>query len=306
MSKVFQALSNNYKRLNKWALENNIQAYRLYDWDLEELPVFVDRYGNEFVIYDRSAGEKKVNDVTEELRKLILNQEGLDEIQIHLKSRRVTSPQSQYQRLQVSNQKSSVQEGPLKFLVNLTDFLDTGLFLDHRPLRSWLMNLKKGQKVLNLFAYTGSLSVAAAHSGAWVTSLDLSKNYLDWAQDNFRLNNLDPSRHRFFRQDAIAYLKGSVIDQYDLIILDPPTFSKSEKMQGDLDVQRDHVSLIQSCVNRLKPGGFLYFSTNYKGFELHSENLEALIIKDVTEASIPVDFSRKDIHRCYRIQPRIK
>lgn len=308
MSIIFNRLQKNQLRLQDWAKKSGYEAYRLYDWDVPEYPFFVDIYGSYIVISDKSRGSDRDHKHLQELKDSLNQLLNVPSERIFVKERRKKSPNSQYQKLATQKVLTQVQEGPLKFQVNLSDYLDTGLFLDHRPLREWLQILNQrfshGPRVLNLFCYTGSLSVAAAKGGAWVTSLDLSKTYIDWAQENFRLNNLTPGNHRFFKQDAIKYLQGKVVDQYDVIILDPPTFSQSEKMTGDLDIQRDHTLLIEQCMARLKPKGILYFSTNLTNFKINPSLLEKYVVVDVTKKSIPLDFIQGDIHQCFEVSIR--
>lgn len=305
MSMIFNRLQKNHDRLNPWAQKMGYEAYRLYDWDIPEYPFFVDLYGSHIVVSDKSRGNERDEKHLKELKNSLKEIFEIPEERTHIKERRKKGPDSQYQKLGSKKVLLQVQEGALRFQVNLSDYLDTGLFLDHRPLREWLQQLNQkfggGARVLNLFCYTGSLSVAAAKAGAWVTSLDLSKTYLDWAQENFRINSLSPENHRFFKQDAMKYLQGAVVDQYDVIILDPPTFSQSEKMSGDLDIQRDHPFLIEQCMRRLKPKGLLYFSTNRTDFKMDSRIFDQFSTIDVTKKSIPPDFVQGDIHQCFEI-----
>lgn len=301
MSMIFNRLQKNLERLQPWATAQGLEAFRLYDWDIPEFPFFVDKYQDCFVISDKSRETDRDKKNLLELQGSIESLFDIKKSNLFIKERRKKSKEDQYQKLAVDQKLLTIREGGLKFKVNLSDYLDTGLFLDHRPLRSWLQKISRGSKVLNLFCYTGSLSVAAASAGAWVTSLDLSKTYISWAQDNFNLNDIPAGNHRFFRQDAISYLKNKVIDKYEVIILDPPTFSQSKKMDGDLDIQRDHTELVRQCVARLTDSGVLYFSTNRVGFKLNPELEQEFRIKDVTQESIPLDFSKGDIHQCFAI-----
>lgn len=298
---IFNRLQKNLERLQPWATAQGLEAFRLYDWDIPEFPFFIDKYQDCFVISDKSRETDRDKKNLLELQGAIESLFDIKKSNLFIKERRKKSKEDQYQKLAVDQKLLTIREGDLKFKVNLSDYLDTGLFLDHRPLRSWLQKISRGSKVLNLFCYTGSLSVAAASAGAWVTSLDLSKTYISWAQDNFNLNDIPAGNHRFFRQDAISYLKNKVIDKYEVIILDPPTFSQSKKMDGDLDIQRDHTELVRQCVARLTDSGVLYFSTNRVGFKLNPELEQEFQIKDVTQESIPLDFSKGDIHQCFAI-----
>ena len=223
---------------------------------------------------------------------------------IFLKKRRRMPGAAQYEKLAASGSQFAVQEGKPRYLVNLSDYLDTGLFLDHRPLRFRVVN-KPVKRLLNLFCYTGSMSVAAACAGATTTSIDLSATYLDWAQANFKLNQLSLAGHRFERGDARLFLADGPGREplYDLIFLDPPTFSNSKRMQGSFDIQRDHGILINHALRFLAPGGILYFSTNRRRFQLDQRFSRhgGLEVVDCSESTIPEDFRDRKIHRCFAI-----
>ena len=187
--------------------------------------------------------------------------------------------------------------------MNLEDYLDTGLFLDHRPIRLQLAQEAEGKSILNLFCYTASVTVHAAMGGASSSlSVDMSNTYLDWARRNFSVNNLDPRYHQLERADCVKWLEESD-ERFDLIFMDPPAYSRSKKMDNDLDIQRDHSILILAAMKRLLPGGKLYFSTNLRSFVLDNSIKESFHIKDLTESSIPPDFKRsKNIHKLYQIE----
>lgn len=221
---------------------------------------------------------------------------------IAVKTRRRARGGSQYGRLAARDEFLIVEEGGLRFRVNLFDRLDTGLFLDHRPLRARLRIESRGKRFLNLFCYTGSLSVAAAAGGAaGTTSVDLSANYLEWAERNFALNGLAGPRHRLVQADAMAWLAGERAE-FDLICIDPPTFSNSSRA-GDFDVQRDHARLVSAAAARLAPAGTIFFSNNARRFRLDAEGLANLAVRDVTAATIPFDFTRRaHVHRCWEIK----
>ena len=189
--------------------------------------------------------------------------------------------------------------------MNFTDYLDTGLFLDHRPARARIRGLAAGKTFLNLFAYTATASVFAAAGGArTTTSVDLSNTYLDWARRNLQRNGFDDvQRHRLVQADVLAWLEERQPERYDLIFLDPPTLSRSKRMAKELDVQRDHATLIRSTMLKLAPNGLLIFSTNFRKFRLDEAALADLAVTDVTPATIPKDFARNPrIHRCYEIR----
>ena len=224
---------------------------------------------------------------------------------IHLKRRERQRGAAQYQRIQHSDSELVVREGGHRFLLNLSDFLDTGLFLDHRETRALVQRAAAGRRVLNLFAYTGSFSVYAAAGGALRTvTMDLSSTYLDWAGRNFALNRLDAQRHQRVRADALAYLADpSSVPQargpFDLIVLDPPTFSNSKRMRGTLDVLRDHPWILERALALLAPGGALLFSTNHRGFKLRSDEIRGARFRDLSTATLSRDFRDEQARRCY-------
>jgi len=210
--------------------------------------------------------------------------------------------QGQYQKLDERKNEFVVQENGLKFIVNLSDYLDTGLFLDHRLTRQMVEEIAQGKKVLNLFCYTGSFSVYAASGGAEkVTSVDLSKTYLDWAERNMQVNFPGTAIHETIHADVKQHLARIPTASYDVIVIDPPTFSNSKRMEDFLDVQRDHVQLINECLRILTKGGILFFSTNFTKFELAADKLSATSIKDITKATTPFDFDGKLHRQCFKI-----
>ena len=214
----------------------------------------------------------------------------------------------QYQKFDQVKNEIEVKENGLKFLVNLADYLDTGLFLDHRITRQMVREQSKGKTVLNLFAYTGSFSVyAAAGEAAGIVTVDLSKTYLQWAERNFQLNGFPVANSpsgaggQFVHADVLQYLKSITAEYFDIIIMDPPTFSNSKRMDDFLDIQRDHVRLINDCIKALKKDGQLYFSTNFREFILDKDKIKATSIKDITRATTPFDFEDRLQRKCYRI-----
>ncbi|MAE64582.1 MAG: SAM-dependent methyltransferase, partial [Phycisphaeraceae bacterium] len=197
-----------------------------------------------------------------------------------------------------------VSEGGLRFEVNLADYVDTGLFLDHRITRDMFRAEASGKRVLNLFAYTGSFSVYAAAGGAArVTSVDLSSTYLDWARHNFRINDLTPDAHTFVRADAVDFPEAAdATPQYDLAIIDPPTFSNSKRTSEDWDIQRHHAALIRNVARLMSAGGIIFFATNFRRFKLDESAMAGLQITEITERTIPEDFANKRTHRCWRME----
>ncbi len=196
----------------------------------------------------------------------------------------------------------TVQESGLNFIVNLADYVDTGLFLDHRITRQMVREESAGKRVLNLFCYTGSFSVYAACGGAAsVTSVDLSKTYFQWAEDNFTANEIDKTRHHFVHADVKQYLKTLQPNSFDLVIMDPPTFSNSKRMKDFLDIQRDHAELLNDVLKATTTGGIIYFSTNHSTFVLDREDILSDNIRDITKATTPFDFEGKLKRWCYKI-----
>lgn len=320
-------LKKNLKPLKKWAKRENIHAYRIYDADIPEYAVAVDCYQDansdtEWLHVQEYVPPKSIDEEKSE-RRLLDVLAALPEVtdipaeQIILKRRERQSGKKQYEKQQdvrslQESRRFEVIEGQAKVLVNLKDYLDTGLFLDHRPTRLDIAKrcaaLPKGARMLNLFCYTAVGSLHAALAGAKTTSVDMSRTYLNWGKDNFTANNLKISEHEFVQADCMQWLKEAAEHsavQYDLIFMDPPTFSNSKRMEGVLDVQRDHVQLIQDAMALLKPGGLLIFSNNYRKFEMDSEALSDFTIQNVSHKSVPQDFARrKNIHMCFHIQAK--
>lgn len=297
-----------YRHLGKQAKRLGIACYRVYDHDLPEFPFCIEFYGDKLYVaeYKRYHGmtEEEHDDWMEKSLEVIMEVLSVIKENVFLKLRqRKPGRLGQYQKYDQVQHEFEVAENGLKFIINLSDYLDTGLFLDHRITRQMLREQSAGKKVLNLFAYTGSFSVYAAAGGATeVVTADLSKTYLGWAQKNMQLNGFsDPLKYQFKQVDVLQYLKTIPAGHFDLIIMDPPTFSNSKRMEDFLDIQRDHVVLINDCLKGLKTGGTLYFSTNSKKFILESGKIPATSINDITKATTPFDFEGKLFRWCYRI-----
>ncbi len=302
-------LSKVYRHLQKQAKRQGISCYRIYDHDIPEYPFSIDlyegrlyvaEYGRRHNLGDEAHGEWQdaALQVMEDILKI-----PQDKIFVRQR-RRKPGRLGQYQKIKEEGDFFTVGEGGLRFKVNLTDYLDTGLFLDHRITRHMVRAEAKDRKVLNLFAYTGSFSVYAAAGGAAsVTTVDLSNTYLAWAEDNMRLNGFsDNQKYSYVQADVKQYLQDLKADQFDLVVMDPPTFSNSKRMKDDfLDIQRDHVELINHVLYAMRAGGILYFSTNYSKFVLDREMIETKIIQDISKASTPFDFQGKLKRYCWRI-----
>lgn len=294
------------RHLRKWLRKNGITCYRVYDDDIPEFPLAVEVYED----YVHVAEYQRDHPLTEQEYKIwrsgcrMVLREVFQVPADHIifKSRRPQRGKEQYEKRADQKREIIAREGGLKFIVNLTDYLDTGLFLDHRPTRAMVRERAKGKRVLNLFAYTGSFSVYAADGGAAsTTTIDLSNTYLDWAQKNMKINELQGPQHEFIRADIKAWLTEPSTTRYDLVILDPPTFSNSKNMDDILDLQRDHVELINQTLARTTDGGTIFFSTNFRKFRLEAESIRSSAIRDITAATIPKDFRNERIHYCFEI-----
>lgn len=294
------------KHYDKWARRQGITCYRIYDADLPDYPVAIDRYERYIhaAEYARPHGmsSEEHRGWRAECRQVMAEVLEVPQLHIFFKTRERQSGTQQYEKVSERSEEFVVQEGGLQFWVNLSDYLDTGLFLDHRPTRAMLRERAAGRSVLNLFAYTGSFTVYAAAGGAVrTTSVDLSNTYLTWAERNLQLNDLAGPQHEFVRADVKDWLRQEAPADYDLIVLDPPTFSNSKAMRHILDVQEDHPFLINQCLRRLRPGGTIFFSTNYRRFELNAAAIRSEQLKNITAQTIPPDFSNKKIHYAWEI-----
>ncbi|WP_422822405.1 bifunctional 23S rRNA (guanine(2069)-N(7))-methyltransferase RlmK/23S rRNA (guanine(2445)-N(2))-methyltransferase RlmL [Vreelandella azerica] len=300
-------LKKNQKRLKKWLKQSGESCYRLYDADMPEFALAIDIYADRVHVQEymppRSVNpaqaQKRLFDALEVLPHTL----EVDASRIYVKQRERQAGKSQYQKRDASGERFEVQEGPARLWVNLRDYLDTGLFLDHRPVRRLLGEMAQGKRFLNLFCYTASATVHAALGGASDSvSVDMSNTYLSWAQDNFALNGLDPSRHRVIRDDCFKWLE-TASTQFDLIFMDPPTFSNSKKMRDTLDIQRDHPQLVRLAMARLMPEGTLVFSNNQRRFELDSTLCEEFTVEDISAKTFDPDFQRRqNLHHVFLLR----
>ncbi|MCG8420297.1 MAG: class I SAM-dependent methyltransferase [Proteobacteria bacterium] len=299
------------RHLRKWARREQITCYRLYDRDIPEIPLVVDRYQDHLHISsyrrdsdrDRAAATEWLAAMADAAARAL----AVPQTNIHVKQRARQRGAWQYGRLDHTDQYIAVDEGGHRFLVNLRDYVDTGLFLDQRNLRARIGSEARGCRFLNLFCYTGSFTVYAAAGGARATvSVDLSQRYLSWARRNLTMNRLSGPAHRFVRADIVDLLRCSRFPDrdeapFDLVLLDPPTFSNSKKMNAVLDTKRDHAQLIAGALRLMGPGGVLYFATNARGFQLDVGAVTAHSIEDLGDSTRPPDFARRPPHRCFRI-----
>ena len=300
-------LAKVFRHLSKTARRQGISCYRIYDHDLPEFPLSIEIYEDKVSV----AEYKRHHHLSDEAHAQWLEnslkiigevlQIPAENIFTRLR-RRKPGRLGQYQKTDTALNEFIVQENGLKFIVNLSDYLDTGLFLDHRITRKMVMDESAGKRVLNLFAYTGSFSIYAAAGGASkITTVDLSKTYLQWAERNLHLNGFQGPQYEIVHADVLQYLKTLAPASFDIIVMDPPTFSNSKRMENFLDIQKDHVELINNCMNGLSDEGILYFSTNFTKFQLQADKLRATTLKDITKATTPFDFEGKLKRWCYRI-----
>ena len=302
-------LRKNLRHLGKWARREAVTCYRIYDADLPEYALAVDLYEG-WAHVQEYAAPPTVDPMLAQARladavAVIPDALGIPADRVVLKVRRRQKGLDQYERQAATGQFREVHEGGLRFLVNLTDYLDTGLFLDHRPTRALIRSVVQGGRFLNLFAYTGTASVYAAAGGAAsTTTIDMSSVYLDWARRNMELNGFSEGRtHRFVRADCLAWLAAPHPERYHVIFVDPPTFSNSKRMgQITFDVQRDHVGFLRSVAQLLARDGLIFFSNNFRHFKIHRSALPDLTIEDITHNTIPPDFQRNPrIHMCWKL-----
>lgn len=301
-------LQKNLKAMGKWVKREGIDCYRVYDADMPEYAMAIDLY-HDWVHVQEYAAPKSIDPEKASARMFdalaaIPQALNVDKSRVVVKRRERQSGTKQYERQAAQGKFNEVSEGGVKLLVNLTDYLDTGLFLDHRPMRMRIQKEAAGKRFLNLFCYTATASVHAAKGGARsTTSVDLSKTYLDWARRNLSLNGYS-DKNRLEQGDVMAWLESSR-DEYDLIFIDPPTFSNSKRMEGIFDVQRDQVQLIDLAMARLAPGGVLYFSNNFRKFQLEENLAERYAVEEISAQTIDPDFARNTkIHRAWKITAR--
>lgn len=302
-------LRKNLKKLDKWAAQQGIECYRLYDADLPDYNVAVDRYGSRVVVQEYAA--PKTIDAQKARQRLfdVINATlivlELPSNQLVLKTRERQKGKNQYEKLAQKGEFLLVEEFNAKLWVNLTDYLDTGLFLDHRIARRMLGEMSKGKDFLNLFAYTGTASVHAGLGGARsTTTVDMSRTYLEWAEKNLQVNGLTGRQHRLIQADCLSWLQHAS-EQFDVIFIDPPTFSNSKRMENSFDIQRDHLSLMKDLKRLLRPNGTIMFSNNKRGFQMDVAGLQALGLaaKEITAQTQSEDFARnRQIHNCWLLE----
>jgi 23S rRNA (guanine2445-N2)-methyltransferase / 23S rRNA (guanine2069-N7)-methyltransferase len=310
-------LRKNVAKLASWSKREEVACYRVYDADMPEYSFAIDVYGNDqrWVCVQEYAApatieQELVRSRRDEALAAIPGVLGIPAENMFLRIRKRQKAGEQYEKLDAEEQFHAVREGRYRFLVNFTDYLDTGLFLDHRITRAKLGEWARGKRFLNLFAYTGAATVHAVGGGAVAsTTVDMSNTYLDWALRNLDLNGLRGPSHEFVQADCLAWLEAQSqrmrAPVYDLIFIDPPTHSRSKRMQRDFDVQLDHGWLLTTAAKLLAPGGTIVFSNNFQKFKLDGATLEHFEVDNITRSTIPADFSRNaKIHVCYVLRPK--
>jgi 23S rRNA G2069 N7-methylase RlmK/C1962 C5-methylase RlmI len=304
-------IAKNQRRLRAWATREHISCYRVYDTDIPEIPLAVDTYDGEVVVSDLRrfrAGEAEEQDWLDAACLGVKQALVVGDAQVHVRQRermRQRQEGHQYERLADAQAWKEVGEAGHRFWVNLSDYLDTGLFLDHRTTRRLVADEAKGRRVLNLFCYTGSFTVYAARGGAAAsTSVDLSSTYLDWARRNWASNDMSEDQHTLVRSDVRRFLDDTVgaRQRFDLAVVDPPTFSNSKRMDYTWDIQRDHGALLAEVAQVMAPGAVIWFSTNRRRFSLEPGRMpEGTTCVDMTARTIPPDFRDAKVHRVWRM-----
>ncbi|WP_318474470.1 bifunctional 23S rRNA (guanine(2069)-N(7))-methyltransferase RlmK/23S rRNA (guanine(2445)-N(2))-methyltransferase RlmL [Photobacterium leiognathi] len=301
-------LKKNIAKLGKWAKREGIECYRIYDADIPNYNAAIDKY-KDYIIIQEYAAPKSVSEELARRRimdilRATIEVTGVESNKVILKVRERQKGKSQYQKLSSAERHMVVEEYGVELKVNLYDYLDTGLFLDHRITRRMLGKMASGKDFLNLFSYTGSATVHAAVGGAkTTTTVDMSNTYLRWAQENMELNNQVGSHHEFIQADCLQWLQ-EVDDTFDLIFIDPPTFSNSKRMKQSFDIQRDHIMLMENLKRMLRPEGQIVFSNNKRHFKMDLDKLNELGLhaKNISDKTLPMDFAKnKQIHNCWII-----
>lgn len=300
-------VKKNLRKLKKRFEQENVGVFRLYDWDIPEVRAAIDWYEGHLVVAEYARDQTAtVPDWIGRMGRAVANALGIAPGRIHLKTRR-TQPKSgpRYDPMGRTRKRLEVRERELKFLVNLDDYVDTGLFADHRETRAMVAREAKGKSFLNLFGYTGSFTCYAALGGAnTTTTVDLSGPYLGWAKDNLQLNGLYSRKHELVKADVLEWLDGAQESprRYDIAVIDPPSFStRGGQGRNKFDIKRDHPDLLAAAVKVMRKKGVIYFSTNHQRFEPRLDFLKVKSIDDITAETIPSDYRNKKVHRTFRI-----
>jgi 23S rRNA (cytosine1962-C5)-methyltransferase len=302
-------IRKNYRHIRKWAKRTNTNCFRVYDRDIKEYPLAIDFYAGRFCVqyfsYDRE-NDSPPQELEDLVLEALCSIFSVDPHLIYWRTRVRRTKLQQYEKLREEREFFTVYEHGVKLKVNLHDYLDTGLFLDHRQTRQMVASLARGKRVLNLFAYTCAFSVQAACAGAEYTkSVDMSNTYTAWGRENFIVNSLSPDNNVIVREDCLKFLDEEISSRrkYDIIVIDPPTISRSKKMDQLFDLQRDYIFLLSKALLLLSKGGTIFFSTNSRRFSFDESLFPSCSIKDISKKTIPLDFHNQKIHRCWQISP---
>lgn len=301
-SPLKNCIRNNYRHIRKWAKRTQTNCFRIYDRHIKEYPLAIDYYNGRFCIHYFAIGGDSIeprHDLDVAATEALCTLFNTDVDCIFWRTRIKREKSEQYEKASESKEFFTVQEYGVKFKVNLLDYLDTGLFLDHRETRHLVASYAMNKQLLNLFAYTCSFSVQAAHAGAAFTkSVDMSNTYTAWGRDNFLLNGLPTDTNPIIRADCLKFLEEEK-EKYDLIVVDPPTLSRSKKMDHLFDIQEDYILLLTQALKLLSPNGTLFFSTNFRKFNFVPKAFPQFSIREITDKTIPLDFHNQKIHRCW-------
>lgn len=306
-SPFVNCIRKNYRHIRKWAKRTLTNAFRIYDREVPQYPVAIDFYAGRYCVQyfsQKRESEEPSLELKEAVADALKNLFGATPKQIFWRVRAKAKETRQYEKIGASEQFFTVLEYGVKFYVNLIDYLDTGLFLDHRETRRLVASYAKDKRFLNLFAYTCSFTVHAALAGAVSSkSVDMSNTYTAWGKDNYLLNSISLDKHQIVRADCLKFLDKAIQDReiYDLIVIDPPTISRSKKMDQLFDIQVDYIPLLEKGLDLLSPGGTLFFSTNSRKFIFDVSLFKGCQIFEVTDKTIPIDFRDAKAHRCWKL-----
>ncbi len=300
-------IRKNYRHLRKWAKRTHTNCFRVYDREVPGYPLAIDFYAGRFCVHDFSRKNEEAELSPEwvaEIERALIGTFSISPDLIFWKTRAKTKKTRQYEKLDTAQEFFTVLEYSVKFRINLTDYLDTGLFLDHRETRQIVAKESKGRSLLNLFAYTCSFSVHAAVQGAVFTkSVDMSNTYTDWGRANFNLNNISSENHPIMRADCLKFLEEAQHkkERFGVIVIDPPTISRSKKMEQLFDIQEDYLGLIHRSLSLLEAAGVIFFSTNSRKFKFDAAAFPGCEIREISAKTLPIDFHDPKIHRCWKI-----
>jgi 23S rRNA (cytosine1962-C5)-methyltransferase len=305
-SDFVNCIRNNYRHVRKWAKRTETNCFRIYDRQLYHYPLAIDFYAGRYCVhyFSQSRNSDEPPDaIIDEVEKTLVTLFQADPEAIYWRSRIRRKKEQQYEKAAEEKQFFPVLEYGVQFKVNLLDYLDTGLFLDHRETRKTVASFCKGKRLLNLFAYTCSFTVHGALAGATFSkSVDMSNTYTEWGRENFLLNGINLKQHQIVRADCLKFLDEEIALRatYDVIVVDPPTISRSKKMDQMFDIQVDYVMLLTKSLQLLAPGGTLFFSTNSRKFVFDETPFAAYEIRDISHKTLPIDFHDPKIHRCWK------